>query len=102
MDPHYATEAFYNALLQVPDWELMTVNDAAQAVQRSGHPEAYAKHEQASQTLDAVFSGQRWAALECFNRSRAAGNAVTLAQSISRTLGAGKHRHRAEHPDCAH
>lgn len=87
MDPHYSTETFYNALLEVPDWQLMSVNDAAQAVQRSGHPEAYAKHEQAAETLDDVFAGRRSGALECFDRSRTPGNAVTLAQSINQTLG---------------
>jgi hypothetical protein len=48
MNPTYAATQFYRNLLAVPDWQQMTVNDAAQAVQRSGFPNAYAQHEQAS------------------------------------------------------
>jgi hypothetical protein len=35
----------------------MNVNDAAQTVQRSGCPTAYAPHEQAARTLVATVSG---------------------------------------------
>ena len=38
----YATNIFYDHLLQVPDWETIPVEDAAQEVQRSGYPELYA------------------------------------------------------------
>jgi hypothetical protein len=45
MDPAYATRQFLTALLAVPGWQQMRLTDAAQAVQVSGFPEAYAKHE---------------------------------------------------------
>ncbi|MFJ3679851.1 C40 family peptidase [Streptomyces diastaticus] len=45
LDPVYASERFYRGLLKVRGWQSMRVTDAAQAVQRSGFPEAYAKHE---------------------------------------------------------
>ena len=41
-DMTYATNIFYDHLLQVPDWETIPVEDAAQEVQRSGYPELYA------------------------------------------------------------
>ncbi|MFF9778495.1 C40 family peptidase [Streptomyces sp. NPDC013978] len=44
-DPVYASERFYKALLQVSGWQQMTVTQAAQAVQRSGYPDAYAQWE---------------------------------------------------------
>ncbi|MFM9373397.1 C40 family peptidase [Streptomyces sp. Da 82-17] len=44
-DPVYASRKFYERLLQVPGWESMTVTQAAQAVQQSGFPDAYAKWE---------------------------------------------------------
>lgn len=44
-DPSYASEAFYKALTEVDGWESMDLTDAAQEVQGSAHPEAYAKHE---------------------------------------------------------
>ncbi|MQS14731.1 NlpC/P60 family protein [Streptomyces kaniharaensis] len=45
LDPVHASTEFYSALQQVSGWELMTVTQAAQAVQRSGFPDAYAKWE---------------------------------------------------------
>ncbi len=44
-DPVYASEKFYKALLKVSGWQQMTVTQAAQAVQRSGYPDAYAQWE---------------------------------------------------------
>ncbi|MEU1299985.1 C40 family peptidase [Streptomyces shenzhenensis] len=44
-DPVYASTKFYEALLKVSGWQSMTVTQAAQAVQKSGYPEAYAKWE---------------------------------------------------------
>ena len=49
-DMTYATNIFYDHLPQVPDWETIPVEDAAQEVQRSGYPELYAH-------------GMRWHAL---------------------------------------
>ncbi|MFC9068721.1 C40 family peptidase [Streptomyces harbinensis] len=45
MDPAYSSSKFYAGLLQVAGWERMPLTEAAQAVQRSGFPDAYAKHE---------------------------------------------------------
>ncbi|MBW1597276.1 C40 family peptidase [Streptomyces sp. JJ38] len=44
-DPVYASERFYKALLKVDGWQQMTVTQAAQAVQKSGFPDAYAQWE---------------------------------------------------------
>lgn len=44
-DPVHASTKFYEALLKVSGWQSMTVTQAAQAVQKSGYPEAYAKWE---------------------------------------------------------
>ncbi|MEV4555757.1 C40 family peptidase [Kitasatospora sp. NPDC049285] len=45
LDPVHASTEFYSALQQVSGWESMTVTQAAQAVQGSGYPDAYAKWE---------------------------------------------------------
>jgi hypothetical protein len=45
MRPEYAAEQFLKALIQVPGWQQMELTYAAQAVQVSAFPEAYAKHE---------------------------------------------------------
>ncbi|SNT66095.1 Peptidase family M23 [Asanoa hainanensis] len=44
-DPVYASRKFYQKLVKVRGWEQMSLTDAAQAVQRSAFPDAYAKHE---------------------------------------------------------
>src|SRR5204863_2501104 len=42
LDPVYATNAFYDALVRVDGYQSLPVTEAAQEVQRSGFPEAYA------------------------------------------------------------
>ncbi|MET3422841.1 hypothetical protein BJ973_002053 [Actinoplanes tereljensis] len=55
MKPRYAADAFYGRLLKVPDWESKPLGEAAQAVQRSAVPDAYAEHEdRANKLLDAL------------------------------------------------
>jgi hypothetical protein len=58
MNPHHATNAFYDALILVDGWESMSITEAAQAVQRSGFPGAYADHEADAVLWSAALSGQ--------------------------------------------
>ncbi|GAA2699320.1 hypothetical protein ACFY2R_26175 [Micromonospora olivasterospora] len=51
MRPTYAARVFYEALLEVPGWEDMSVTQAAQAVQISAFPDAYAQHEDRATTV---------------------------------------------------
>lgn len=44
MDPAQATARFYTRLVKVGGWADMSVTEAAQAVQRSAFPSAYARH----------------------------------------------------------
>lgn len=44
-DPVYASKRFYTALTSLKDWQHMPVTVAAQKVQKSAFPHAYAKHE---------------------------------------------------------
>jgi cell wall-associated NlpC family hydrolase len=50
-DPTYSATQFYRHLLALPGWQHMSVNDAAQAVQRSATPNTYAPHEHDAHTL---------------------------------------------------
>jgi murein DD-endopeptidase MepM/ murein hydrolase activator NlpD len=50
-DPRYAATAFYRALQRVPGWENLPLTVAAQRVQRSAFPDAYARHEPAATGL---------------------------------------------------
>jgi murein DD-endopeptidase MepM/ murein hydrolase activator NlpD len=45
MDPVYASTKFYNKLKSIEGWETMPLTTAAQRVQISAYPDAYAKHE---------------------------------------------------------
>jgi cell wall-associated NlpC family hydrolase len=45
LDPVYSSTAFYKALARVKDWPTLPVTVAAQRVQRSAYPNAYAKWE---------------------------------------------------------
>jgi murein DD-endopeptidase MepM/ murein hydrolase activator NlpD len=51
MDPEYASRKFYEKLLQVPGWQELPLTVAAQTVQRSAYPDAYAKHEPLASTV---------------------------------------------------
>jgi cell wall-associated NlpC family hydrolase len=57
LNPTYAATQFYTHLLQVPGWRTMPTTQAAQAVQRSGFPDAYAKWEPQAQALAAEYTG---------------------------------------------
>jgi hypothetical protein len=50
-DPVFAATAFYLALQRVPRWQSMAVTVAAQKVQRSAFPNAYAKWEADARSL---------------------------------------------------
>ncbi|MCX5340256.1 C40 family peptidase [Streptomyces atratus] len=45
LDPVHSSTKFYEGLQKVSGWQSLSVTQAAQAVQRSGFPEAYAKWE---------------------------------------------------------
>lgn len=64
----FATQSFYGVnpkvknagLLDIPGWKKMSLNDAAQAVQRSGYPERYGKWENlAWRTLQANYDAPK-------------------------------------------
>jgi cell wall-associated NlpC family hydrolase len=57
MDPVYASRSFYLRLTQVPGWQSLPVTVAAQAVQRSAFPGAYAKWQADATTLVMSFAG---------------------------------------------
>jgi murein DD-endopeptidase MepM/ murein hydrolase activator NlpD len=57
-DPAYASRKFYEKLQTVSGWEGMSLTRAAQRVQRSAYPNAYAKHETiATQIVNLLANG---------------------------------------------
>ena len=65
LNPYYATNAFYDALERIDGYETMAVTEAAQEVQRSGFPEAYAQHEADARVLASALTGNSPHAFSC-------------------------------------
>ncbi|UUV28601.1 C40 family peptidase [Amycolatopsis roodepoortensis] len=57
--PTYAATKFFERLTATPNWQTMSVNDAAQTVQGSGFPNAYAQHEDKARAIVVAVSGVR-------------------------------------------
>jgi cell wall-associated NlpC family hydrolase len=81
MQPVYAATRFYQALAAVPGWQSLALTEAAQAVQRSATPSAYAQWEPLADSLVATFSGS---ADDCLTD-----NSTGLSQSGTQLLPAG-------------
>ncbi|WP_264936783.1 heavy metal transporter [Streptomyces sp. A012304] len=67
-DPAYAANVFYEHLAKVPGYTDLPLTVAAQRVQRSGYPDAYAKHEPDATLLAAALTGSSAATLTCEGR----------------------------------
>jgi hypothetical protein len=87
-NPRYSAAKFYESLVKVRGWEGMRLTEAAQAVQRSGHPEAYQKWEQAAVTLSAALSGRAPAGVGCRLSREKTGSSVATAQTLTNEAAA--------------
>ncbi|GAA0438751.1 hypothetical protein Aca07nite_49920 [Actinoplanes capillaceus] len=83
-DPVYASTKFYEKLKTIQGWENMALTEAAQAVQISAYPDAYAKHEPlATQIVNMLADGAANAvgnqiALECAAAGQIAASGWTI------------------------
>lgn len=57
MDPYYSTDKFYNSLKHLDGWQDMEVTVAAQRIQVSGYPDAYADHEEEGRLWASALTG---------------------------------------------
>ena len=64
-DPVHATNAFYDALAKVDGYEQLEITVAAQEVQRSGFPDAYADHEEDARALASALTGNSPEGFSC-------------------------------------
>jgi hypothetical protein len=88
MDPYYAANAFYDALVKIPGYETLEITDAAQRVQRSAFPTAYAQHEDMGRSFASGLTGQTPEAVQCTLRSvDEAGDPAELAAELERAYG---------------
>lgn len=91
MDPWYSAGQFYDHLVRVPDWETGVINDVAQAVQRSGHPDEYGKHEQKGRAWASALTGHSPATVSCVDRSDDPVNAAEVTDFVQRVWGEQVH-----------
>jgi hypothetical protein len=83
MDPVYATNRFFEELEQVPDYESMPITEAAQKVQRSAYPEAYADHEGEGKAFASALTGHSPAALNCvLKTAEGTGKAASVQEQL--------------------
>ena len=86
-DPHYAASKFYDALVKVKNYQNLAVTVAADRVQRSAFPNAYADHEDDARILASALTGQSKAAFSC---------TVNTASLPAQTMGKSGLTPRAE------
>lgn len=66
-DPVHASIEFYDHLRRLSDWQQVSVTEAAQEVQHSAAPDAYAVWEPEARALAVALTGLTAAALTCHN-----------------------------------
>jgi hypothetical protein len=87
-DPVFATNAFYDALVKVDGYQDLPITDAAQRVQKSGYPAAYADHEPLGRAWASALTGNSPTSLTCTLRpADGAGSGKALTDRIARDLG---------------
>ncbi|MFF5445179.1 hypothetical protein [Streptomyces sp. NPDC012888] len=90
MDPVYSAGIFYDRLAEVPGYSRLPLTVAAQRVQRSGFPQAYAKHEPDAVLLAAALTGRAPGALTCTGPAPlTAGDRAALTARLERVFGPG-------------
>jgi hypothetical protein len=90
-DPVYSAGRFYDHLNKIPGYSRLPLTVAAQRVQRSGFPQAYAKHETNAILLTDALTGRRPAALSCTtstgNADKKPGDPERVRQRLVREFG---------------
>ncbi|MFI5085754.1 MAG: hypothetical protein ACHP7K_07475 [Actinomycetales bacterium] len=87
-DPVYATNAFFDVLTQVKGYESLPITDAAQRVQRSAYPDAYAQREPQGRAFASALTGASPESLVCTLESpTAAGSPAAVLAELERGYG---------------
>jgi hypothetical protein len=88
LDPVYATNKFYDALIKVKGYQGMAITKVAQEVQHSGFPQAYADHEEEGRILASTLSGHSPGGIGCrLDVPTASTPAATIARRLTAELG---------------
>lgn len=88
MDPYYAANAFYDALVKIPGYDSLEITDAAQRVQRSAYPLAYAQHEDMGRSFASGLTGQTPEAVQCTLRApQEPGSPAAVGSELTQAYG---------------
>lgn len=87
MDPWYSSGRFYEELVKFDNWENRGITEMAQAVQRSGFPEAYRKHEENAIALAGSLRGSRPASVACVDRTDNPADPEAFAEVVAQVPG---------------
>ncbi len=86
-DPHYSIGRFYDALVKVKGYESMKITDAAQKVQRSAFPGAYAQHEDYARALASALRGYSPAEFTCQINPKGSGTINRVTKDVKAAFG---------------
>ena len=86
-DPYYSIGKFYDALVKVKGYESMKITEAAQRVQRSAFPGAYAQHEDYARALASALRGYSPAAFTCQINPEGSGTIARVTKDVEAAFG---------------
>lgn len=89
LDPVYASGKFYDKLVTITNWATIPLTEAAQAVQISAYPDAYAKHEPKATALVNALADGAGSAAGSVADPRCAGPGEIAASGWTRPLATG-------------
>ena len=87
LNPRYSIGKFYDGLVKVRAYSSMSITEAAQRVQRSAFPGAYAKHEDYARALASSLRGYSPAAFSCRINATSGGSADAVAADVVAAFG---------------
>ncbi|MGH3456790.1 hypothetical protein [Aeromicrobium sp.] len=87
LDPEYSIGRFYDGLVKVKGYQAMTITKAAQRVQRSAYPAAYAEHEEFARALASALRGYSPASFSCRVNPAAGGRTRDVADDVNDSFG---------------
>jgi hypothetical protein len=88
LDPVYATNKFYDALIKVDGYQNMAITKVAQEVQRSAFPQAYADHEEEGRILASTLAGHSPGGIGCrLEAATASTPAASIAAHLTAEMG---------------
>ncbi len=87
LDPVHAIGKFYDGLVKIKGYSSMSITEAAQRVQHSAYPGAYAQHEDYARALASSLRGYSPAAFSCRVNATNGGRAQAVAGDVRAAFG---------------